>query len=424
MKRFSILILVATMAVGSYAQSLTLEQAQSLARDNYPQVKRYGLIEQTAQFTLSNIAKGWLPQITASAQVTYQSDVVSLPDGLTNMMKQMGQEVLGLRKDQYKVALEVQQTVYDGGAIAARKRVANAQTAVQTAQNDIEMYALHSRVNEIFFGLLLVNEKIELCRQQQQVLQANENQLASLCKGGVATESDLALVKAERLSAVQQQTQLETQRKTLQQLLSLYVGETVTEVVKPAEISVSGENQRPELQLFNKQTLLTDAQEKALKSGLLPRLSIFAQGFYGYPGLNMYEDMFSRKWTLNGIIGARLTWNIGALYTNKNDHQRLAVQRLEIANARETFLFNNHLQTTRENNAIDGYRQMMNEDDEIIQLRQEVRHAVESKLKHGIVDATALVQEIARENLALINRATHEVEMLKSEYELNNLNGK
>ncbi|MCF0183794.1 MAG: TolC family protein [Bacteroidaceae bacterium] len=424
MKRLSIIMLAATAAVGLHAQGITLERAQAAARDNYPAVRRYGLIEQTAQFTLSNIAKGWLPQITASAQASYQSDVAALPDALTAMMRQKGQEVLGLRKDQYRLSIDVQQTVYDGGSIAARKRVASAQAAVETAQNDVEMHALRSRVDDIFFGLLLVGEKIRLCQQQQEVLLANEDQLAVLCRGGVATESDLALVRAERLTAAQQQTQLETQRTTLQQLLSLYVGETVTEAVKPDETETAGANQRPELQLFNTQTLLADARERALKSGLLPRLTLFAQGFYGYPGLNIYEDMFSHRWSLNGIVGTRLTWNIGALYTNRNDRQKLAVQRQEIDNARETFLFNNRLRTTRESNALEGYRRMMREDDEIVRLRREVRQAMESKLRHGIVNATALVEEVARENLALIARATHEVEMLKAQYELNNLNGR
>lgn len=405
------------------AQRLTIEQAQQLARENYPLIKKYDLIAQTEQFTLSNISKGWLPQVTASAQATLQSSVVALPESLEKMMSGAGTEVLGLKKDQYKIALDVSQMVYDGGSIASGRDVARARSRVDEAATDVGLYALRQRVNDIFFSLLLTEERLSLNNEVQVLLQSSEDRLSSMVKGGVATESDADAVRVERLTSVQQHTQLESQRSALRRVLALYIGREFGEIAKPVELTPSLTVARPELRHFDSQILLAEARDRALASGLRPKVSIFAQGFYGYPGFNMYEDMFAHDFSFNGLIGARIVWNIGALYTYRNDRRNLQAERSMVENARETFLFNTALQTAQESETVAGYRRMIADDDRIISLRRSVRMAAESKLAHGIVDVNSLVQEITRENQASINRSTHEIEMLQHMYSLDNITG-
>jgi outer membrane protein TolC len=174
---------------------------------------------------------------------------------------------------------------------------------------------------------------------------------------------------------------------------------------------------RPELRALDAQIGLFNAQEKALNSALMPKLSVFAQGYYGYPGLNMFEDMMSHDWSLNGLIGARLTWNIGALYTRKNDKAKLQLQRDLTESNREVFLFNNRLEQIQQNEEISRYQQLMADDEEIIVLRSAVRKAAESKLSHGIIDVNDLVREINQENAARVQQSMHEIEMLKQIYD-------
>jgi outer membrane protein TolC len=181
--------------------------------------------------------------------------------------------------------------------------------------------------------------------------------------------------------------------------------------------AIGGVNSRPELRMFDAQLRLAAAQEKALNSALMPKLSVFAQGYYGYPGLNMFEDMMSHNWSLNGIIGARLTWNIGALYTRKNDKAKLQMQRNLTESNREVFLFNNRLEQIQQNEEIVRYRKLMADDEEIIVLRSAVRKASESKLQHGIIDVNDLVREINQENAARVQQRVHEIEMLKQIYD-------
>ena len=401
-------------------QAQTLEECQRAAENNYPLIRQYGLIDKTTELTVDNIQKGWLPQVSALAQVTYQSDVISWPDQMKTMMTGMGIDMKGLRKDQYKIGVDVNQIIYDGGAMSSQKAIVREQGSVQKAQNDISMYQIRNRVNEMYFSLLLLNEQIKLNNDLQKLLEGNERKLTSMVNGGTAAKSDLQSVKAERLNAVQQATNLTSQKQMLQRILSAFCGMEVRDVRKPV-VPYKGARKRsehrPELTALDAQIGLLNAREKALDAAMKPKLGIFAQGYYGYPGLNMFEDMMSHNWSLNGIIGARLTWNIGALYTRKNDKVKLQYQRSLTESNREVFLFNNNLEQIQQNDNIERFRKLMAGDEEIISLRSAVRKSAESKLSHGIIEVTDLVREINAENAARVQQSVHEIEMLKEMYE-------
>ena len=417
MKKGILIFALAAACIPALGQ--TLEECQRAAEQNYPLIRQYGLIEKTTQLTQANIQKGWLPQVSATAQATYQSDVASWPEGMTSMMKGMGIDMKGLKKDQYRVGVDISQTVYDGGAISSQKQIAQEQEQVQLAQTEVSLYQVKKRVNEMYFSLLMLEEQMQLNRDLQELLSGNERKLESMVKRGTAAESDWLNVKAERLNVMQQATTLESSQKMLMEMLSTFCGLEVKDVQKPdgASLLASTEGQRPELKLFDAQLRLAEAQEKSLNAALKPRFGLFAQGYYGYPGLNMFEDMMRHQWSLNGIIGARLTWNIGALYTRKNDKAKLQQQRLLTESNREVFLFNNRLEQIQQNQEIARYRKLMTDDEEIIQLRSAVRKAAESKLAHGIIDVNDLVREINQENAARVQQKMHELEMLKQIYD-------
>ncbi|MBR5060646.1 MAG: TolC family protein [Prevotella sp.] len=403
------------------AQAQTLEECQRAAERNYPLIRQYDLIGKTTDLTVANIEKGWLPQVSATAQATYQSDVTSWPDQMKVMLSQMGAEVKGLRKDQYRIGVDITQPIYDGGIIKSQKEIVRRQGEVQAAQNEVTLYAVRQRVNEMYFSLLLLDEQVKLNQDLQELLASNEKKLSSMYKRGTASESDFNSVRAERLGVVQQMTNLQSQRQTLILMLSTFCGMEVKEAIKPVQSVVAlpqQTGQRPELRLIDTQLRLADAQEKMLDAQLLPKFSVFASGFYGYPGYNMFEDMMSRTWSLNGMVGARLTWNIGSLYTRKNDKAKIQIQRELAESNREVFLFNNRLEQLQQNESIERYRKLMEEDNEIINLRSKVRKAAESKLAHGIIDVNDLVREINNENAAKIQLSTHEVQMLKHVYDL------
>lgn len=416
MKRLSILTTCLLALTTIHGQ--TLQECQQAAERNFPLIVQRDLIARTADATMASIRNAWLPQISATAQATLQSDVTAWPSEMQTLIGQMGLNLKGLKKDQYRIGIDVTQTVYDGGAISSQTEVARRQADVQAAQNEVNLYAVHRRVNEMYFGLLMLDEQIRLKCDLRTLLESNENKLASKLTHGAVAESDYNKVRAERLAAEQQIDDLVAQRHTLARLLSTLCGIGVEQVQKPTANQPSAANHRPELALVDAQLRLVDAQQRSLDAALRPRISLFAQGFYGYPGYNIFDDMMHHRWSFGGMIGARVSWNIGALYNRRSDKTKLQLQRLQAENSRNLFLLDNQLDSMQHSENIDRYRKQAQADNEIITLRSKVRKAAESKLQHGIFDVDDLVKEINNENAARIQQAVHELQMLKEIYDL------
>lgn len=421
LKTIWITAIMSMLTLPAVAQ-LTLDECQQLARENYPLLQKYNLIKQTAAYSIENINKGYLPQLSLSGQASYQSETTGLPDALKSMLANSGYK--GMEKDQYRIALELNQFLWDGGNIKAQKKVASANEKIQAAQTDVAMYDVRNRVNELFFGILLLEEKLQLNTELQTLLQNSFRTLETQNAHGTAMKSDVNVIKAELLRAKQDRVALQSMRKSYLQMLAIFIGkeaESIDSLQKPVAAMPSvPKNQRPELLLYATQMQQTQAQNDLLKAALYPKLSFFAQGFYGYPYYDMFDSMFNHNLKLGGIVGVKLSWNIGKLYTFKNEKRQLQLAQKQIETSQEVFLFNNSLQTAQETEAVHQYREMMKADTEIIQLLTAVRQAAEAQLEHGVIDVNDLLREITKENQARINHSAHEIEMLKSIYELRN----
>lgn len=421
LKTIWITAIMSMLALPAVAQ-LTLDECQQLARENYPLLQKYDLIKQTAAYSIENINKGYLPQLSLSGQASYQSETTGLPDALKSMLANSGYK--GMEKDQYRIALELNQVLWDGGNIKAQKKVASANEKMQAAQTDVAMYDVRNRVNELFFGILLLEEKIQLNTELQTLLQNSFRKLETQNAHGTAMKSDVNVIKAELLRAKQDRVALQSMRKSYLQMLAIFIGkeaESIDSLQKPVAVMPSvPKNQRPELLLYATQMQQAQAQNDLLKAALYPKLSFFAQGFYGYPYYDMFDSMFNHNLKLDGIVGVRLSWNIGKLYSFKNEKRQLQLAQKQIETSQEVFLFNNSLQAAQETEAVHQYREMMKADAEIIQLLMTVRQAAEAQLEHGVIDVNDLLREITKENQARINHSAHEIEMLKSIYELRN----
>ena len=421
LKTIWITAIMSMLALPAVAQ-LTLDECQQLARENYPLLQKYDLIKQTAAYSIENINKGYLPQLSLSGQASYQSETTALPDALKSMLANSGYK--GMEKDQYRIALELNQILWDGGNIKAQKKVASANEKMQAAQTDVAMYDVRNRVNELFFGILLLEEKLQLNTELQTLLQNSFRKLETQNAHGTAMKSDVNVIKAELLRTKQDRIALQSMRKSYLQMLAIFIGkeaESIDNLQKPVAAMPSvPKNQRPELLLYATQMQQTQAQNDLLKAALYPKLSFFAQGFYGYPYYDMFDSMFNHNLKLGGIVGVKLSWNIGKLYTFKNEKRQLQLAQKQIKTSQEVFLFNNSLQAAQETEAVHQYREMMKADAEIIQLLTAVRQAAEAQLEHGVIDVNDLLREITKENQARINHSAHEIEMLKSIYELRN----
>ncbi len=421
MKR--ILILSSWLLVAVWAQAqLTLDECRRLARENYPEIRQYDLVRQTEEYNLSNAARAWIPQVSLNAQATWQSAVTSYPKELVGMLAQQGVDIPGLNKDQYKIALSLNQTIWDGGKSAADRSIARAEATEQRLMTDVNLYDLERRVDELFFGILLLDENLAQTRLTADLLASNLEKVRSLQKNGVAMQSDVDAVEAETLTVGQQIVLLEASQESFRQMLSLFIGQSLGDntLRRPEAIQPTlGEPNRPELAMFAANIDKLTAQERLIKSASMPRLSLFAEGYYGYPGLDFMENMMNSDWSWNAIVGVRLSWNFGAYYTQKNNLEKVRTAQRRVEVQRDVFLFNNRLQVAQENGEITRLRKAVADDDRIVALRRSVREAAESKLRNGTIDTNDLLRKITEESAASTTRNAREIELLKAIYELN-----
>lgn len=418
--RKGIMLFLMMVALSAQAQ-LTLEQCYELARQNYPAIKQYALVEQSRDFTLQNAAKGWLPQVSVNGRASYQSKVTQLPIDVS----QFGIDYKGLSKDQYDAHVMVNQPIYDGGVITANKNILKAQADVQTAQLDVTMYSIRERVNQLFFSVLLIDEQLAQNQLLQDDLKLGLNTVSAMMKGGIANQTDVDNVKVEQIKARQQEHSLRTARHTYLTMLGSFINLSLdanTQLEKPADPGFKSQgsdpNNRPELAMYDSQNRLLDARLKALDASLMPKVGAFLQGGVGNPGLNMLKN----GWDTYYRIGATISWNIGSFYTRKNDQQLIAIERQQITANRETFLFNNRLQQQQTNGQIENLRQQVNEDEEIIQLREGIRNKSEKRVQNGIETVNEMLRDINAVGEARQQKAIHEVQLLQEIYKLKTIN--
>lgn len=416
-------LLLFTLSLAAFAATaqITVEQCVDLARENYPLIQKYDLLRQTRSIDLSDINKTWLPQLNAYGQATVQNAVPSFPTALSDIMDRMGTGIPGMEKVQYKVGVDVGQTIWDGGMSKSRREVEEAIHAERTAALDVQLYAVRERVENLFFSILLLEEQTAQARLTQTLLESNLAMLRAMKANGTAMQSDVDMLEAQYLSVGQQITQTESAALTYRTLLGLYTGKdmTATPLVKPQPVMPDTLTPaRPELNLFAAQTQSNDAHSGNIRADVMPRIGLFAQAYYGYPGFNYFENMMNRDLSFNILAGVKITWNISSFYTKKNNLQKLRVANGNIQADREVFLFNTRLQTQSQSARITELEEIIKDDARIVALRTNVRRAAESQLRNGVIDATALLTKISDENQARLTSSYHEIQLLQSIYQL------
>ena len=393
-----------------------MEQCKAWAQGNYPVIKQYDLVEQSRRFTVENAAKAWLPQAVVSGTASYQSDVTTIPVDIP------GVDIPTLSKDQYDVNITVSQQVYDGGAVSSAKRLAEAQGDVGREQVSVAMYDVNRRVDELFFGILVLDEQLRQVAVLQEDLSLSLASVKAMVKGGIANQTDVDAVMVELVKAKQKGTSLLTQRNTYLKMLSTFIGKDIGDgdtLVKPTPpVLQNGANSRPELALYAAQERLLDARLKSLNVALRPNVGLFARGGYGNPGLNMLKDDFDAYYK----VGVTLSWNFGSLYTRANDRRKIEAERQTVQSERDAFLFNTRLQTEMQSGAVDNLREQLRQDDEIITLRRRIREKAELRVANGTETVNEMLRDINAVSDAQLGKRLHEIQLLQEMYKIKHLN--
>ena len=420
MKRITVGVLFLSAAL--QLQAISLEECYRMARENYPLIRQYGLTEVMSRYSFENAAMGYVPRISLSAQASYQSDAVAFPEEFNSLLKMAGVEMDGLPKDQYKVQLEISQTIWDGGYAKAQREAVKAQQEVSRLTLDKDIDALKTRINQMYFGILVMEANLRANSYMDTLMTANMSVVESAVANGTAVQSDIDNIKVEILTLRQQRVQLESTLRTYRDMLAIMIGRQIgdDEVFEKPEVQLVDltQNRRTELMLFDAQIRQIESQKRMLDVAVMPKFALFAQGWYGRPGLNMFNDMMYDRLTWNGIAGITMKWDITGFYTRKNDRRRIELSQRSVELQKDAFLWNTDIQRTQIRNEIDRMYQVKASDDEIVRLRESVRRASESKYRNGVITLNDLLRDITNENSAIVSRSLHELELLKNIYDL------
>lgn len=412
MKRllFMILLLLSPEIITPQTQ-LTLEDCYEKARINYPLIKQKDYIAKTKDYNVSNVWNGYLPQITISGQATYQSAVTSLPITIPGM------SIDNLTKDQYKVVADVTQTIYDGGVMSSQSGLQSSLADIDDQKLEVELIKVKERVNQIYFGILLLDAQLTQTSFVKNDLNASLSKLIAALKNGTAMKSDVDIIKAELLKTDQKEIELTSSRKAYLDMFGLLINQQLNEstnLVQPISNKVTSEAEinRPELKLFSSQQNLIESQDGLSISKILPKASLFFQGGYGKPTLNMLVNEFD--WFY--IAGARLSWPLSNLYSYGNESEINEINKNIIETQKQTFLLNTNITIKQQLQELDKLKQLINVDKEIIALRTSVKESAEAKLENGVITSNDYIRELNAEDTAKQNLEIHKIQLLLAQY--------
>lgn len=397
-------------------ETLSLEQCYQLSRENYPLIKKQELIKKSEQYTIENALKGWLPQINIVGQATYQNEVTELPIKLPNI------SVDPLSKDQYKVYADVSQTIYDGGNIKNQKKLALAQSEIQNQQLAVDLDKLKERINQLYFGILQTDKQLAQLQLTKSDINEGIKKAEAQLKNGVIFRSNLDVLKAELVKNEQREIELKSVKQTYLQMLSFFIKRNLdenTNLQTPEKTLISETNNRSELKLFDAQKTLIEAQKKLVNTKNTPKLGAFFQGGYGKPGFNMLKNEFDTFY----MAGVRLNIPISGFYTKKNELQLLNNQSQDVEIQRENFLFNQNFTEIQQKNDLDKIQNLIDKDDELIMLKKSIKNASLAQLENGVITTNDYLREVNAEEQAVLNKISHEIQYLLTQYNLKaNLN--
>jgi Outer membrane protein len=411
-------LLVATSLPAQDTSRLSLQQAYQLAQHNYPMIRQKGLVRQTAALNIENISKGFLPQLTISGQATYQSTVISVPVDIPTL------KIEAPEKDQYKIQAELSQLIYDGGNTSAQKNMQRVQALVEEQKAEVELYKVKERINQLYLGILLIDEQLKQVDLVKKDVQLGIQRVVAQVNNGTAFRSSQLTLEAEQLKNDQRAIELQAQRKGLVDVLALFINRPlpVNVLLEPPVVTqpVAQERiARPELRLFHYQDSLFGVQNQMISARNRPRTSLFVQGGYGRPGLNMLKNEFD--WFY--IAGVRLNWSLGALYTTKKERTLLEVNQRMVNVQKDMFLLNTHTALQQQQAELDKLNQLIQTDQEIIAIRTQVKEAANAQLANGVITASDFLREVNAEDQARQALIMHQLQYVQAQINYRTLSG-
>jgi outer membrane protein TolC len=404
------LLAIAPLSGHGQQATLTLEECTSLARTNHPMIRQHDLINKSSEYTISNAGKAYLPSLSVTgigAYIINGFPTVTLP----------GAAAKEEQKTQAIAILQLNQTIWDGGATKSSKEITRAATETEKAAVDVQLFAIQQRVNEVYFGILLLDEQMKLLDVAEKNLKVNYDRLKLSTENGLGYRVEVDEVESELLKVGQRRTEFQYTRIAFADMLSLLIGKPLAvgaTLARPivSESVLTSTNNRPELIWFTNRTRLVETQSAMNKVSLMPKVSLLAVGVVASPGMQFGTSAISNL----SLAGISVSWNTGGLYRNNNQRELDRIQMDRVGVERASFEFNQSLELKQYSADVSRQKAILEADGKIVELKTRIHQSLQLKFDNGLCSASDLILSINNEQDARSNKQLHEIQLLKSLY--------
>ncbi len=397
-------------------QPISLNDCYQRALSNHPIGIQASDLQKINQLNQQILNPGWLPQLTLNAQATYQSEVIDIGISLP------GISLPSPARDQYRITLDVQQTIYEGGMTRRQIELAETRNKIEQQELEVQKYPVLEQVNRHFFQHFTLLENLNILQltigEIEQRLAVVE---AAIAHGAQSPAAAWAL-KAELLKLDQTKKELLWGVESNIKILEILTGEEIgSEQLKlPGDrILVFKSLKRPELSFFDLQKQSLQSAARLASIARFPRVSAFAQGGYGRPGFNLLSDEFDFFY----IAGIRLNWNIWDWQKTRNERQMQLIRSDMVDSRRLFFEQNINTAITAVQSQIGQLEQALDADAEIISIQEKIVASAGSQLQNGVINPAEYLHYVNALAQARISHEQKRIKLLQAIAEYNIITG-
>ncbi len=413
MKKWFLLIAILSVSTGfGQKDTITLDHCLEWSRANFPLLHKQKLQSRELDLKLKNINADYLPKVLLNGQLTYQSDVPELPEGSLF-------PPLGIPQTQYRAALNLEQTLFNGGSTSARKKLTEAESAAEQQTVEVDWQQMKTMVVNLYFAIAMQEQSGEILKTSASLLDAKLQQLQAMLDQGAILESDLLRVKAQLYELQKQQSQVEFQKQASLKSLSLLTGKEISanasvEIPDFNEPSQPKLDQLPQLQQINLQKHRVEASQKVASTALIPRLSAFGTGGIAQPNpYNFFDTEFGTYY----MVGARLQWNVFDWSATRRTNASLGLRKEMLETEAEMFRRNQQIKLADQKASINQLEETVEKDREIAEMRAKIRQTASSQLDQGVLTSAYYLETVMDEQRAFLTRELNAIKLAKARVE-------
>jgi outer membrane protein TolC len=401
------LIFVVT-AAGFGQMKIDLDTCLRSAVSANPVASNPALLEKVSAARIKNIESQWLPSLELNGRASYQSDVTMIDIDFP------GISIPVPAKDQYRISLDLKQTVYDGGRVKSLTELEKISLGISERSIEIEMNKLREQVKDLFYQCLLIQSSLQAAELSLARMQQNEKILVAGMQSGIHLQSDIDLFRIEVLNIETLIHDLRIRQSSLRAVLSEKSGM----VISPADtlqltVYALPDDEvlnRPELLVYDMNIELSETSSRAASVKRKPAVYAFAQAGYGRPGLNILTESFDH-WYMAGAGFSWTIWDWGQVKREKNNYSLTS----EITRNKKADL---EMQIgsvlTAQKAVINSYSDNMENFRQILAYRVSIAESYHARLENGTIRAVDYLAAMDEERLARINLATREILLQKA----------